>query len=490
MSTAPLGAVAGGRQRRSAVRYTNLEKATSSPILTKPNRMVVFDPSLLTPEIVGVVGGMQGWRKTMEDRHALLPLPCPHGALIAVFDGHRGTDAAQFASEAVPPALAELILESGVEALGDVDSVHRKFLEVDASLRRSWEDRSTRTSRANSEANNSNIDGVSQVASGEFVRSTPTSGQSSPQEFNVSTLRAPPSIGAAADGVSSITGTTAIVAVTTEHAYYFLNVGDSRSYLIKRRALLAAEIQCPDGDANAIKENLEQSTTSGDSANSSTSSLPDATATDAKPGLPAGLETLSTSTDHRTTLASELARIESVGGSVINGRVNGKLSVTRALGDFDLKPNLLDASLNPVCCLPDIVKVSRLPEPEAHVPQRNPSGRRGTAQFAAVPGDSAVDAPACVFEYDCLVVGCDGVWELQSIESIARILDERMQSLAAQLTSSNPTDEDLYVLRMDAALKDVTADVLGHCCAGTCDQNGTTLGADNMSLGFLMMRLR
>lgn len=41
--------------------------------------------------------------------------------------------------------------------------------------------------------------------------------------------------------------------------------------------------------------------------------------------------------DHKPTMESERKRIREAGGSVMIGRVNGSLAVSRALGDFEYK---------------------------------------------------------------------------------------------------------------------------------------------------------
>jgi serine/threonine protein phosphatase PrpC len=43
--------------------------------------------------------------------------------------------------------------------------------------------------------------------------------------------------------------------------------------------------------------------------------------------------------DHKPENAGELARITAAGGSVIDGRVNGNLNLSRSLGDFEYKQN-------------------------------------------------------------------------------------------------------------------------------------------------------
>ena len=60
------------RHRGAAVRYKSLEDAQASPVLTKANRSVTIDVKRSHDgSIIGAVGSMQGWRKTMEDRHVL-----------------------------------------------------------------------------------------------------------------------------------------------------------------------------------------------------------------------------------------------------------------------------------------------------------------------------------------------------------------------------------------------------------------------------------
>ena len=68
--------------------------------------------------------------------------------------------------------------------------------------------------------------------------------------------------------------------------------------------------------------------------------------------------------DHKPTNPDERARIEQAGGHVTQGRVNGQLAVSRALGDFELK-NREDL---------DATKQLVSPEPIMDVVERNQSG--------------------------------------------------------------------------------------------------------------------
>ena len=44
------------------------------------------------------------------------------------------------------------------------------------------------------------------------------------------------------------------------------------------------------------------------------------------------------SKDHKPDLPTERTRILKAGGEVVDGRVNGMLALSRAIGDFDYKP--------------------------------------------------------------------------------------------------------------------------------------------------------
>ena len=44
------------------------------------------------------------------------------------------------------------------------------------------------------------------------------------------------------------------------------------------------------------------------------------------------------SQDHKPDLPEERSRIIKAGGEVVDGRVNGMLALSRAIGDFDYKP--------------------------------------------------------------------------------------------------------------------------------------------------------
>eukprot|EP01006_Ploeotia_vitrea_P045298 TRINITY_DN66928_c5_g9_i1.p1 TRINITY_DN66928_c5_g9~~TRINITY_DN66928_c5_g9_i1.p1 ORF type:complete len:311 (+),score=28.32 TRINITY_DN66928_c5_g9_i1:141-935(+) len=89
------------------------------------------------------------------------------------------------------------------------------------------------------------------------------------------------------------------------------------------------------------------------------------------------------SQDHKPNLEGELRRITKAGSFVSNGRVNGNLSLSRAIGDFEFKQN------------------KNLP-PEDQAISANPD----------------VTCTPLTDEDEFLVLACDGVWDVMSNEEV------------------------------------------------------------------------
>jgi serine/threonine protein phosphatase PrpC len=98
---------------------------------------------------------------------------------------------------------------------------------------------------------------------------------------------------------------------------------------------------------------------------------------------------LALSEDHKPENPKELERIKKAGGSVTNGRVMGHLNLSRAIGDLEHKANeKLKPSEQMVTAMPDVVtrKIGK--------------------------GDKY------------LILGCDGIWELQNPTQVFAHLDK------------------------------------------------------------------
>ena len=108
--------------------------------------------------------------------------------------------------------------------------------------------------------------------------------------------------------------------------------------------------------------------------------------------------------DHKPNDQNEKQRIEKAGGAVFMGRVNGRLAVARALGDFDIK-------------------------------RQTPGGLISTPDFERV----------ILENNDILVLACDGLWDVFSNEAVKNRLNEllaqNIESLRKQYPHEKPADE-------------------------------------------------
>ena len=101
--------------------------------------------------------------------------------------------------------------------------------------------------------------------------------------------------------------------------------------------------------------------------------------------------------DHKPEKEVETKRIHKAGGSVINGRVDGNLNLSRALGDLQYKSNkALDPKDQMICAYPDVVIKDITPD----------------------------------LKY--IVMGCDGVYETKSSQEIAGLVYNEATSNATE----------------------------------------------------------
>lgn len=129
------------------------------------------------------------------------------------------------------------------------------------------------------------------------------------------------------------------------------------------------------------------------------------------------------SEDHKPENEVERNRITNAGGFIINGRVNGNLNLSRALGDLEYKKN------------------GKL-KPEEQL-------------ISAMPDVNVYQLEA---DDEFIVMGCDGVWEILKDEEICRFVHDR--------------------LKTESKVSKVCEDLLDMCLAPDTTQ-GT--GCDNMS---------
>nr|XP_016448656.1 PREDICTED: probable protein phosphatase 2C 2 [Nicotiana tabacum] len=95
-------------------------------------------------------------------------------------------------------------------------------------------------------------------------------------------------------------------------------------------------------------------------------------------------EAINMSQDHRPNYASERRRVEELGGFIDDGYLNGVLSVTRALGDWDMK--LPRGSASPLIAEPEFRQIILSEDDEF------------------------------------LIIGCDGIWDVMSSQQAVNLV--------------------------------------------------------------------
>lgn len=117
------------------------------------------------------------------------------------------------------------------------------------------------------------------------------------------------------------------------------------------------------------------------------------------------------SDDHKPTKTGERERILRAGGTISyadgSARVQGRLNLSRSLGDRSLRPYVI--------CTPDVV---HRPRPDPPAPHRGGGGGRG--------GGSEVGA-------GYVIIASDGIWDVLTNEQVAAIVDGRRKSITQGL---------------------------------------------------------
>jgi len=102
-------------------------------------------------------------------------------------------------------------------------------------------------------------------------------------------------------------------------------------------------------------------------------------------------QAIALSEDHKPELDKEKERIQKAGGYILDGRINGNLNLSRAIGDLEYKKNTdLKPGEQLISVVPDITE------------------RKLTA------------------DDEFLVIGCDGIWECLTNQQIVEFLRERL----------------------------------------------------------------
>uniref|UniRef100_A0A672GJE0 protein-serine/threonine phosphatase n=1 Tax=Salarias fasciatus TaxID=181472 RepID=A0A672GJE0_SALFA len=334
---------------------------------------------------------MQGWRVSMEDAHNCIPDFDEETAMFSVYDGHGGEEVALYCSKYLP----EIIKEQKTYKDGKLQkALEDAFLAIDSRM--TTEDvikeliqiagRPTEEPPAEKVAEEDDCesrlnavkvysDEEEEGDSSEMEEEEDTEeGEEDSEDEEEEEMCLPGMDGKEEPGSDS--GTTAVVALIRGKQLIVANAGDSRCVVSEH------------GKA------------------------------------------VDMSYDHKPEDEVELARIKNAGGKVtMDGRVNGGLNLSRAIGDHFYKRNkALPPEEQMISAMPD-VKVLTLNE-----------------------------------EHDFMVIACDGIWNVLSSQEVVDFISERIKP-----------DQDGKA----RPLSSIVEELLDHCLAPDTSGDGT--GCDNMT---------
>ncbi|KAK4468079.1 hypothetical protein MN116_008252 [Schistosoma mekongi] len=186
-----------------------------------------------------------------------------------------------------------------------------------------------------------------------------------------------------------------------------------------------------------------------------------ANAGDSRAVLCRGGAAVDLSVDHKPEDEDEKARIVAAGGTVTrDGRVNGGLNLSRALGDHSYKqtPNipLTDQMITPS---PDVTEIDLIPSAD-----------------------------------EFLVIACDGVWNSMTSQEVVEFIQDRLHSPNSNkndnymITSNNNKNNNSDVIKNGSSVNEsnsfdelstICNEIFDHCLAPNTDGDGT--GCDNMT---------
>mmetsp|Transcript_7983 Transcript_7983/g.9257 ORF Transcript_7983/g.9257 Transcript_7983/m.9257 type:complete len:350 (-) Transcript_7983:583-1632(-) len=310
------------------------------------------------------VTAMQGWRTEMEDAHTIQLDIDTNTSLFGVFDGHGGKEVAIYASR----HLHTQLLKNKHYGGGNFEKcLQETFVQLDANMSTV---EGTKALKAILNEDREPPPPPPPPADTSASRRKKGEPQRLPRALSIAPSIEDQLMPHYANDGDSTAGCTAVAALVHGRKIYVANAGDSRC------------VMCRDGEAHPL------------------------------------------SFDHKPTDAKEELRINKAGGSVLEGRVNGTLNLSRALGDMEFKQR---SDLRPeeqmITAYPDVVSVEIKP----------------TDEF--------------------MVLACDGIWDVMTNEQCVHFVRERL--------AEGKTPAQITVEMVDACLAP--------------DSNGTGIGCDNMS---------
>ena len=385
---------------------------------------------------------MQGWRTEMEDAHCLqldLGGPVDDSSLFAVFDGHGGKEVALYCAKRFPEVLRENLTRSlgaaperegpeGPRAQRFFAGLTDTFFEMDRQM--CTEEGMAQIRRLSGGADSgSDADGSPQGSVGE------ASAGESQREAAVNAVKSQIQQ-ALRDLHQQQQGTAGLGAVGGDLAEAILMDDDSGGVEIvfedDGSEATGADGAAPRGGRPG--SGAEAGPSAGCTAVVALiadGQLIVANAGDSRCVLCRSGEASALSRDHKPTDPDEHARIAAAGGFVTEGRVNGSLNLSRALGDMEYKQRRdLPAAAQAVTAQPEILST---PIHE---------------------GD------------EFIILACDGIWDVMTNQQAVDFVRDR--------------------LRQGVSLAQICEQACDFCLAPSTEGSG--VGCDNMSIVIVQLK--
>jgi protein phosphatase 1G len=321
--------------------------------------------------LIYAISSHQGWRKTQEDAHIAEAITDEHH-LFAVLDGHGGAEVAKFVATQLPPHLkADGHFQQGKLAESLIAAFHRMDELMLSEQGRAQLD-------ALRPKNESGGTGTAQEDAIAALKKIMALNGQSTDNLPSSTK---PAGGPSEEDTNSQAGCTAVVALVTKTVIVVANAGDSRAVLSRDKKAIAL------------------------------------------------------SNDHKPSQVTERERIVAAGGFVseIGGicRVNGNLSLSRAIGDLRYKANSeLEPAAQIITAEPDILTIELTEED------------------------------------DFMVLACDGIWDVLENQEVVDFIHARLG---------------------DKKPEDIASELLDHCLASD-PRESRGKGCDNMTCCIVQFR--
>ena len=152
-------------------------------------------------------------------------------------------------------------------------------------------------------------------------------------------------------------------------------------------------------------------------------------------------KTIELSYDHKPDNAGELARVKAGGGFVEDGRVQGVIAVSRAIGDWEYKnPGLLTqlekkASVKKRKSTKEVKPPTEEEKKQEGGPYRNIEESK-KHQVSAFPDVKKVTLKP---EHDFFIVACDGIWDCFTNEQAVKLVRQKRERGPKNGVINSPT---------------------------------------------------